>query len=176
VVIGFATSGGGGAPGWAIALCLVAAVGYAGGVVAQKPLLDRSSALTVTWLACCVGALLCLPFAPSMVGDLGSAGAGALVWTAYLGLFPTAVAFTTWAYALSSTSAGRMGATTYLVPPLAVLMGWIAFGESPAALAFAGGALCIAGAVLARRTRDGSTMRRRIRRRGAPVYAPADGL
>ena len=151
VVIGLATSRSGVHAGWGTALCLVAAVGYAGGVVAQKPLLARSSALTVTWLACCVGALCCVPFAPALVRDLGDASAGTLVWIAYLGLFPTAVAFTTWAYALSSTSAGRMGATTYLVPPLAILMGWVAFGESPPALALAGGVLCISGAVLARR-------------------------
>ncbi|QEC47349.1 DMT family transporter [Baekduia soli] len=152
VLIGAATSRHGVQAGWGAALCLVAAVTYAGGVVAQKPLLQRSSPLAVTWLACCVGAVCCLPFAPSMAGDLRDAGAGALAWTAYLGLFPTAVAFTTWAYALSSTSAGRMGSTTYLVPPLAILMGWVAFGESPAALALAGGLLCIGGAALARRS------------------------
>jgi drug/metabolite transporter (DMT)-like permease len=150
-LIGLATSQHSVDAGWGTVLCLVAAVTYAGGVVAQKPVLGRASALSVTWLACCVGALVCLPFAPAAVRDLGDASTGTLIWIAYLGLFPTAVAFTTWAYALSSTSAGRMGSTTYLVPPLAILMGWIAFGESPVALAFAGGALCIAGAVLARR-------------------------
>jgi drug/metabolite transporter (DMT)-like permease len=150
-LIGIATSQHGVDAGWGTALCLVAAVTYAGGVVAQKPLLERSSALSITWLACCVGAVCCLPFTGAMVRDLGDASSGTLVWIAYLGLFPTAVAFTTWAYALSSTSAGRMGSTTYLVPPLAIVMGWIAFGESPVALAFVGGALCIAGAVLARR-------------------------
>ena len=151
VVIGLATSDHNVDAGWGAVLCLVAAVTYAGGVVAQKPLLARNSALSVTFLACCVGAVCCLPFAPSLVRDVGSAGSGALIWTVYLGLFPTAIAFTTWAYALSSTSAGRMGATTYLVPPLAILMAWIAFGESPAALALGGGVLCVAGAVLARR-------------------------
>jgi drug/metabolite transporter (DMT)-like permease len=151
VVIGYATSGHGVAASWGAVLCLVAAVTYAGGVVAQKPLLARSSALAITWLACCVGAVCCLPFAGQLVGDVGDASSGALIWTVYLGVFPTAIAFTTWAFALSSTSAGRMGATTYLVPPLAILLGWIWFGESPPALAFAGGALCIAGAVLARR-------------------------
>ena len=151
VLIGWATSDHNVDAGWGAVLCLVAAVTYAGGVVAQKPLLARNSALSVTFLACCVGAVCCLPFAPSLVRDVGSAGSGALIWTVYLGLFPTAIAFTTWAYALSSTSAGRMGATTYLVPPLAILMGWIAFGESPAALALGGGVLCVAGAVLARR-------------------------
>jgi drug/metabolite transporter (DMT)-like permease len=167
VVIGLATASAG-ASTWGVVLCLVAAVGYAGGVVAQKPLLGNSSALMVTWLACCVGALFCLPFAPGLVSDLGDAGSGAITWTLYLGLFPTAIAFTTWAYALSSTSAGRMGSTTYLVPPLAILMGWLWFGESPAALAFAGGALCIAGAVLARRVGSGGASRPvTSRRRGA---------
>jgi drug/metabolite transporter (DMT)-like permease len=46
-----------------------------------------------------------------------------------------------------------MGATTYLVPPLATLFGWAYFGETPPALALAGGVLCLAGAALARRGR-----------------------
>jgi drug/metabolite transporter (DMT)-like permease len=66
-------------------------------------------------------------------------------------VFPTALAFTTWAYALSRTTAGRMGATTYLVPPLAVLLGWVILGESPPVLALLGGVLCLAGVVLSRR-------------------------
>jgi drug/metabolite transporter (DMT)-like permease len=153
VLIGAATSDGGLAPSTGTLLCLVAAVTYAGGVVAQKPLLARTSPLTITWLACVIGAACCLPFAPQLAGELGDASGGTLVWTAYLGLFPTAIAFTTWAYALSRTSAGRMGATTYLVPPLAALMGWAYFGETPPALAIAGGALCLSGAALARRGR-----------------------
>ena len=74
-----------------------------------------------------------------------------LAWIVYLGALPTAVAFTTWAYALARSTAGRMGSLTYLVPPLTILMGWAFLGESPPALAFAGGALCLAGAGLARR-------------------------
>jgi drug/metabolite transporter (DMT)-like permease len=69
----------------------------------------------------------------------------------YLGVFPTAVAFTTWGYALARTTAGRMGALTYLVPPLAILLGWLILGETPPALAFAGGVLCLTGAWIARR-------------------------
>jgi drug/metabolite transporter (DMT)-like permease len=88
VVIGLATSDGGLATGWGAALCLVAAAGYAGGVVAQKPLLAKSSALQVTWLACTIGAVACLPFAPAMVGELREAGAGAVAWAVYLGVFP----------------------------------------------------------------------------------------
>ena len=151
VLIGLATSDGGIAAGGGAALCLLAALAYAGGVVSQKPVLTRVSALQVTFLACAVGTLACLPFAPTMVGELGSAPGSSVRWMVYLGLVPTALAFTTWAYALSHTTAGRMGATTYLVPPLAILMGWLILSETPPVLALAGGALCLGGVVLARR-------------------------
>jgi drug/metabolite transporter (DMT)-like permease len=69
----------------------------------------------------------------------------------YLGAFPTGVGFLTWAYALSRTTAGRMGATTYLVPPIAILIGWALLAEAPETLAFLGGALCLGGVVITRR-------------------------
>ena len=151
LVIGAATSERGVEAGWGAVLCLIAAVAYAGGVVAQKPLLVRVSPLQVTFLACLVGVVACLPFAPALADELSAAPGGSVAWAVYLGVFPTAIAFTTWAYALSRTTAGRMGATTYLVPPLAVLMGWAILGETPPALALAGGALCLAGVAAARR-------------------------
>ena len=120
VVIGLATSQQGVRAGWGAALCLAAALAYAGGVIAQKTVLSRASPLQVTWLACTVAAIACLPFAPALVREAGSADASSIAWALYLGALPTAVAFTTWAYALARTSAGRMGATTYLVPPLAI--------------------------------------------------------
>jgi drug/metabolite transporter (DMT)-like permease len=155
VVIGTATSGrDAGTAG--VLLCLVAAVGYAVGVVAQKPLLSRLPALEVTWLACTVGAVACLPFTPQLVQEAGDARLSTLGWVAYLGAFPTAIAFTTWAYALSHTTAGRMGATTYLVPPVTIALAWALLGETPVALAFVGGALCLTGVALSRRTGRGS--------------------
>jgi drug/metabolite transporter (DMT)-like permease len=145
VVIGLATSERGLDAGLGAVLCLVAALAYAGGVLTQKPLLRRVSALQVTWLACGVGALACLPFAPSLLREIGQADLSAVGWAVYLGVFPTALAFTTWAYALARTTAGRMGATTYLIPPLTVLMGWAVLDEIPPALALLGGMLCLVG-------------------------------
>jgi drug/metabolite transporter (DMT)-like permease len=151
IVIGLATSEQGVAAGWGSVLCVAAAAFYAGGVVAQKPLLSRASALHVTWLACLIGLAVCLPFAPQLLDELGTARPSSIAWMVYLGAFPTAIAFTTWAYALSRTTAGRMGATTYLVPPIAIVLGWALLGETPALLAFVGGALCLVGVVIARR-------------------------
>jgi drug/metabolite transporter (DMT)-like permease len=58
---------------WGVVLCVVAALAWAGAVVTQKPLLARVSGLQVTWLACTVGAVTCLPFTPMLVHDIANA-------------------------------------------------------------------------------------------------------
>jgi drug/metabolite transporter (DMT)-like permease len=107
------------------------------------------------WLACLIGTVCCLPFAADLVRALGSAAT--VGWIAYLGVMPTAVAFTTWAYALARTSAGRLGTMTYLVPPLAIAMGWAFLGETPALLAVVGGAVCLAGVYVSQKPTSSRT-------------------
>ncbi|MDT7571516.1 MAG: hypothetical protein QOE05_1690 [Actinomycetota bacterium] len=152
VVIGLATSGGADADLIGVLLCLGAAASYSIAMVAQKPLLADLPGLQVTWLCCTIGAVVCLPFAPQLARELDGADVSTWWWVVYLGVFPTAVGFTTWAYALARTSAGRLGATTYLVPPVAILLSWGLLGETPVALALLGGALCVGGVYLSRRT------------------------
>jgi drug/metabolite transporter (DMT)-like permease len=150
VVIGFATSTRGFQAGLGAVLCIAAAAMYAGGLTAEKPLLRRNSALSVTWLACAIGAIVCLPFAPQLAHDLGRSDPGTVAWAIYLGLFPTAVGFSFWAYALARTSGGRMGAMGYLVPPVAIAMGWVVLGDVPPLLALLGGVLCLGGVAITR--------------------------
>jgi drug/metabolite transporter (DMT)-like permease len=69
----------------------------------------------------------------------------------YLGAVPTALGFATWSFALRRTSAGRMASFNYLIPVVAILLGWAVLGETPPRLAAAGGALCIAGVYVALR-------------------------
>lgn len=151
VIIGAATTGSGGRDAAGVVLCLVAAVTWSVGVLAQKPVLRRLPALQATWLSCTVGVLTCLPFAGRLAADAPRAGVPALAGLVYLGLVPTAIAFLTWAYALSKVPAGRLGVSTYLVPPLSVLGAWPLLGEAPPPLALAGGALALTGVALTRR-------------------------
>jgi drug/metabolite transporter (DMT)-like permease len=138
--------------GWAgAALCLLAAAAYTVAVVVQKPVLARLSATAVTWGACLAGTLACLPFAPGLIHELGRAPASSTLLVVYLGAGPTAVAFTTWAFALSRSTMARHGATTYLVPPLVIALSWLALDEVPAALALLGGAMCLVGVAITRR-------------------------
>ena len=131
-------------------LCLVAAVCYAAGVVFQKPALGHASAVQVTTFGCFAGTAACLPFAGQLVSQLGSAPVSDTLNVVYLGLFPTMLGFTTWAYALARTPSGKMGATTYAVPGLVVLMSWLILGQVPRWLTIAGGALCLAGVAVSR--------------------------
>jgi len=132
-------------------LCLVAAVAYAAGVVTQKVVLRELTPLQTVFLCAAIGAVVCLPFVPQLVRQIGHGHGGATGWMVYLGLGPTALGFVLWSFALSRTNAGRLAATTYLVPPVSVLLGWLWLGESPAGLAFLGGALCLAGVGVSRR-------------------------
>ncbi|HET8768841.1 MAG TPA: EamA family transporter [Pedococcus sp.] len=151
VVIGLAKSGHGAGDLGGVLLAVGAALTYGAGVVTQKPLLSRLPGLEVTFLACVIGAVVCLPFTPDLVDTVRRGSATTLLLVAYLGVFPTAVAFLLWAFALSRTNAGTLALTTFLVPVIATGLGWLFLDELPPAGAYVGGALCIVGVVLTRR-------------------------
>ncbi len=134
-----------------VLLAVLAAATYAIGVLTQKPLMGRIPALEVTFLACVIGAAVCVPFSGQLVHTVTTMPISTTLWIVYLGLFPTAIAFTTWAFALSHTDAGKLSLTTFLVPGITTLLAWALLDEVPPALAFVGGALCIGGVLLTRR-------------------------
>jgi len=134
-----------------VLLCLLASSCWAIAVLAQKPTLRRIPPLQATQLACVIGWVCLLPFAGQLTDNLGRASVGDVSKAIYLGVVPTALAFGTWAYALSRIEAGRLGATTYVVPVLTVIIAWPMLGETPPPLALVGGALALAGVALTRR-------------------------
>jgi drug/metabolite transporter (DMT)-like permease len=135
-----------------VVLCVTAAFAYAAGAVTQKIVLRSLSGMQTIFFCCAIGAVACLPFAPRLVHQLRGASAGSIAWLVYIAIGPMALGFLTWAYALRRWDAGRLAATTYLVPPLSVLLGWLWLGETPATLAYLGGALCLVGVAISRRT------------------------
>ncbi|WP_030843581.1 DMT family transporter [Streptomyces sp. NRRL F-4474] len=152
VVVGLSMSSGqGGSTSLlGVVLCLLAAVAYATGVIAQKPALSYGTPLQITAYSCMTGAAVCLPFTGQLLDELPRAPASATLNMVYLGVVPTALAFTTWTYALARMPAGRLGATTYAVPAIVVLLSWALLAEVPAWLTLLGGALCLAGVAVSR--------------------------
>jgi drug/metabolite transporter (DMT)-like permease len=133
-----------------VLLALTSAALWAVGVLLQKQALAGTQPLPATWLGCLAGAVACLPFTPDLLRDLASAPAAATAGIVYMGVFPTAIAFLTWSYALANTTAGQLAVSTYIVPALAVLLSWLLLDEAPVPLALVGGALCLVGVAVSR--------------------------
>jgi len=151
VLIGLGAAGDGSREGRGLLLLVVATLAYASAVVVQKAALRRASAFQVTWLGCTAATVVCLPFAPRLLADAADGGARPLAWTAYLGLMPTALGFATWSFALRRASAGRVASLNYLIPVVAIVLGWAYLGERPPLVGALGGAFCVAGVFVARR-------------------------
>ncbi len=133
-----------------VALCLLSALVYSISLILQKPLVARLPAIHITWLACTIGAIVCLPFIVQLVDQARDAPVSSSLWLVYLGVFPTAIAFTTYAYALRHMTASSLGVTTYLVPPITIVLAVIFLDEAPPAMAYVGGTLALVGVAIAR--------------------------
>ena len=151
VVIGRASSQGDNGDLVGVLLAVVAALTFAVGVLTQKRLLSAMGVLDMTFWYAVVGAVVCLPWAGETVSVLSDATADTWWWILYLGVFPSAIAFSTWTYALSHADAGKFAQSTFLVPFITTLMAWLLLDEVPPAMAFLGGLLCIVGVFVARR-------------------------
>lgn len=116
---------------------------------AHKPLLARYTGFEVTAYAMWAGTVFILPWAGSLARALPHAGAGALGAAAFLGVAPSALGFVLWAYAMARMDVGRVTTSLYLVPAAAIGISLVWLGQVPGPAELAGGAIALAGVVLA---------------------------
>jgi drug/metabolite transporter (DMT)-like permease len=152
--------------GFAVSALVVLAAAVLQGIfhTAGKPLLARYSPVEVTAYAMWAGTVFILPWAGSLLRTLPQAGAPgmgtAIGAAAFLGLAPSALGFVLWAYALARMDVGRVTTSLYLVPAAAIVISLVWLGQVPGPVELAGGAIALAGVVLAgsrprpRRPRD----------------------
>lgn len=131
-----------------VIVLLLAAIAAAVYFVLQKPYLARYSALHLVTYVIWAGTLLLLVFTPGLIEEVTNAPIKATVATIYLGIFPSAVAYVCWSYALSRAPASIVASFLYLQPVFAVIIAWIWLNEIPALISIIGGVVIILGVFL----------------------------
>ena len=129
-------------------IILIAAVSVSIYLVIQKPYLQKYGALNFTSYAIWAGTLFTLVFLPGLAGEVRAAPLGTTLALVYLGVFPTAIAYVTYAYAFARLPASRGASFLYLVGPMAFLIAWIWLGEVPSMLSFVGGGIILLGVII----------------------------
>ncbi|MHB9004064.1 MAG: DMT family transporter [Coriobacteriia bacterium] len=115
-------------------------------IVGKRPL-RRYSALEFTTYMIWAGTLPMLVFAPGLLAQIPAATPASTLAVVYLGVFPGAVSYVLWSYALSRMPASALATFLYAQPVNAILIAWIWLGELPSTLAVIGGAISLAGVV-----------------------------
>jgi len=127
---------------------LVAAIAQSLYIIGQKLYLTRYNAFQFTTYAIWAGTLFLLVFSPGLVEQVRVAPPNATLAVVYLGIFPSAIAYVSLAYALARTSASTVASFLYLVPALALFIAWVWLGEIPTAFSLMGGILILSGVIL----------------------------
>jgi drug/metabolite transporter (DMT)-like permease len=127
---------------------LLAALAFSLGSVVQKPLLSRLPAVPVTAYYFVAATLGLAGFAPGLPASIAAAPASANWALVFLAVFPAALSFALWSYALARLPVAQVSSSLYLVPVFTFPIAWVWLGEVPGALSFIGGAITLAGVLL----------------------------
>lgn len=134
-----------------VPLIILAAISVSFFFILQKYLHSRYSPLQITTYSMWAGTLFLLVFLPGMLGEIADASVGNVFTVVYLGVFPAALAYLVWNYALSKVPASILASVLNITPVLAIIIGFIWLGEIPTALAIIGGIAAVAGVLAVNR-------------------------
>lgn len=147
VIIAFAQGGGMSLNADAL-LILVAAVATSLYFIVSKPPLRRYTALEFTTYAIWAGTIPLLVFAPGLVEQMKTAAPASTIAVIFLGIFPGAISYVLWSFALSKMPASVLSTFLYFQPVNASIIAWLWLGEIPTLLTIAGGAISLGGVAL----------------------------
>jgi drug/metabolite transporter (DMT)-like permease len=113
--------------------------------VLQKPFLKKYHAIEVTAYVIWGATLPLLFYLPELTQQITRASSAATIATIYLGIFPAAIAYVAWSYALTEMPASRASNFMYFMPVVSTLLGWLCLSEVPLWITLLGGSVALFG-------------------------------
>ncbi|MBU4555306.1 MAG: DMT family transporter [Actinobacteria bacterium] len=129
-------------------IILIAALAASAYMIVGKRPLRRYSALQFTTYMIWAGTVPLLVFAPGLITQMQVAEPASTWAVLFLGVFPGALSYVLWSYALSRMPASVLATFLYAQPANATLVAWAWLGELPSSLAIIGGVISLAGVVV----------------------------
>ncbi|MBL4574745.1 MAG: DMT family transporter [Opitutaceae bacterium] len=120
-------------------------------ILLQKSLLKTYDGYTVSAWTMWTGTFFMLFFLPGLKTSIGQASLSSTLSVIYLGIFPGAIAYITFAMAMKNLSAARISRFLFLIPILSLIVAFFWLREIPTTLTLAGGGITLAGVILSQR-------------------------
>lgn len=132
-------------------LTLLAAAIFAGYNVLSAKLLDRYTPLSLVAMTLCIGAVMVVPGGIPAIVHTDYARISWQTWAifTYAVLFPILLTYPVWNWGIGKIGAARVSLFSYLVPVIAGLLSLPLLHATITSYEILGGAICIAGMVVA---------------------------
>ena len=148
---------------WGTLLIFLAAVGGSLYTMFQKKLLRKYNALQVTAYSIWAGTFFMLIFLPNLIRDVQTARFSATMDIVYLGVFPGAISYVLWNYALHKfTNPAHITTYLYFSPIITMIIGVIWIGEFPDLYTIIAGLIVLSGVILANTKGAGRTQNKNV--------------
>ena len=133
--------------GWGegIGFILIATLTGSCYTIMQKPFLKKCSPIQAASYAIWGGTLFLMIYVFKLRSDLQHVSWRAIAIVVYLGVFPAAVAYAAWSYALSKLPAAQAVSYLYFTPFVATMIGWLWLNEVPTMASLFGGVIAVIG-------------------------------
>ncbi|MCL2403510.1 MAG: DMT family transporter [Coriobacteriia bacterium] len=117
--------------------------------IIQRKLTEKYTPFEAAAYSILFGTLFTLAFLPGLIREVPNVPLTVNLIPLYLGIFPAAIAYLSWSYALAKArSTAHVTMFLYLIPFLATLLAFFWLGEGIALSAFVGGVVIIAGMLI----------------------------
>lgn len=119
--------------------------------IVQKQYAQKYHPIAIIFWVMCGGTLFLTMFFPKLILELQQAERITTWAVVYMGIFPAAIAYLAWSYALKHLTASAVSVSLYALPLVSTFLGYLMLNEQPSQISLMGSLITLFGAYLANR-------------------------